>query len=109
MNKDVATHRMNYAGQRGRSVPHGLQTRCFKRDNYTCQYPGCGYQGQPGDGTLHADHKHNRATGGADTLDNLETLCTTHHALKTRTETNTGRRQRAARGRYPTAKHPGLT
>ncbi|MGK2381696.1 HNH endonuclease [Gordonia tangerina] len=82
-------HRITWPTNRGRNVPHRLQTACFRRDNYTCQR--CGHRGLPGDGTLHADHKHNRATGGPDSLHNLETLCTDCHAPKTRREATAGR------------------
>ncbi|QDB74428.1 HNH endonuclease [Gordonia phage EnalisNailo] len=88
----------------GRSVPHGLQTACFRRDNYTCQR--CGHQARPGDGTLHADHKHNRAAGGPDDLDNLESLCTTCHTPKSRAEATHGRWGRRKR---PPRPHPGRT
>ena len=52
--------RQSHAGTR--SVPSDLQ-QAFKRDRHTCQR--CGYVGRQGDGTLHADHIHNRAAGGA--------------------------------------------
>jgi 5-methylcytosine-specific restriction protein A len=81
----------------GRSVPYRLQQACFKRDRYTCQ--GCGYEGEPNDGTLHADHIHNRAEGGQDTLDNLATLCTPCHEPKTTHERARGRQRRQGRRR----------
>ncbi|WP_415043724.1 HNH endonuclease [Gordonia sp. (in: high G+C Gram-positive bacteria)] len=89
-----------------RSVPARLQRACFKRDHYTCQ--GCGYRGTRGDGTLHADHVHNRATGGADDLDNLVTLCQPCHARKTARERAAGIAARHARRHRPTPPHPGL-
>ncbi|SDU77304.1 HNH endonuclease [Gordonia westfalica] len=73
----------------GRNVPHRLQTACFRRDQYTCQR--CGHHGNPGDGTLHADHTRNRAAGGPNHLDNLETLCTECHKPKTQREAKAGK------------------
>ena len=77
-----ANHWPNHSSTR--AVPYVLQQACFRRDRNTCQR--CGYIGTPGTGDLHADHKINRACGGADTLDNLETLCVPCHDIKTRRE-----------------------
>lgn len=46
---------------------------CLNRDNYTCKY--C----KTKEGTLHAHHIIYRSNGGADTLDNLITLCEECH------------------------------
>ncbi|WP_396349870.1 HNH endonuclease [Gordonia amicalis] len=88
-----------------RSVPYRLQQACFRRDNHTCQ--SCGHHAQPKDGTLHADHKHNRAAGGTHTLDNLETLCTNCHNTKTELERTAGIQARKARLQLPPEPHPG--
>lgn len=89
-----------------RSVPSRLQQACFKRDRHTCQR--CGYVGRQGDGTLHADHIHNRAAGGQDTLTNLATLCTTCHSGKTAQERTAGINARKSKLRLPPEPHPGL-
>lgn len=83
-----------------RSVPYRLQQACFRRDRWTCQK--CGYIGRQRKGDLHADHKHNRATGGTNDLANLETLCTPCHGIKTQAEALAGRR----RGKRPPRRHP---
>lgn len=95
---------MTWNNNPGRNVPHKLQQACFKRDHYQCTQ--CGYRGTPGDGTLHADHKHNRATGGPNTLNNLTTLCTNCHTTKTNTERTHGQTQRKARRQRRTPTHP---
>ncbi|SDT85076.1 HNH endonuclease [Gordonia westfalica] len=82
-------HRTTWPQSKGRNVPHRLQTACFRRDQYTCQR--CGHHGNPGDGTLHADHTRNRAAGGPNHLDNLETLCTECHKPKTQREAKAGK------------------
>ena len=75
-----------------RSVPHALQQACFRRDNWVCQ--GCGYVGRQRRGDLHADHIHNRARGGTDTLENLQTLCDDRcHRAKTQAEAREGKRR----------------
>lgn len=48
-----------------------------ERDNFTCQFPGCGFRHE-GHAT-HAHHKFPRAAGGTDDLTNLITLCGKHH------------------------------
>ena len=88
-----------------RSVPAALQRQCFRRDHHTCQH--CGYRGTPGDGTLHADHIHNRARGGVHDITNLITLCQPCHADKTQTERDAGIRARRARLTLPQEPHPG--
>lgn len=83
----------------GRSVPHGLQQRCFKRDKWTCQ--GCGYVGRQRPGDLHADHVHNRAEGGQNDLDNLQTLCDDCHKPKSAAERARGRARRSGKRKPP--------
>lgn len=54
-----------------------LRKAALRRDLYTCVVPGCG---QP---AYAVDHVKRRRDGGADTLDNLRSLCTAHdHAVK---------------------------
>lgn len=89
-----------------RSVPSGLQQQCFRRDNWTCQE--CGYRGRRGDGTLHADHIHNRARGGQHNLANLTTLCKPCHDTKTRGERLAGIANRRSKLTLPAEQHPGL-
>jgi hypothetical protein len=48
-----------------------------ERDNFTCQYTGCG-KIHKGGGT-HAHHKIPLSVGGESCLDNLITLCSRHH------------------------------
>lgn len=48
-----------------------------ERDNFTCQFPGCGKRSE-GKG-MHAHHKVPSKAGGSDDLDNLTTLCNRHH------------------------------
>lgn len=79
-----------------RSVPYKLQQATFKRDRYTCR---CGYIGRPHAGDLHADHIINRAEGGQDELDNLETLCIPCHGIKTAAERTRGWNRRQGRRR----------
>lgn len=79
----------------GRTVPWKLQQACFKRDRWCCTQ--CGFHARPNRGELHADHIKNLATGGEDTLENLQSLCTACHAAKTRTEQAAGRARRKQR------------
>lgn len=60
------------------------------------------------DGPLELDHIQNFKGGGMDDLSNLQWLCRRHHMLKTQREAALARRQRLARGRYPSQAHPGL-
>ena len=93
---------MTWTSNPGRAVPYRLQQACFLRDNWTCQ--ACGYTGRQHKGDLHADHIHNRATGGTDELPNLMTLCVPCHHAKTRQETQEGRERRQRR--RPPRQHP---
>lgn len=68
----------------GRAVPYHLQQACFKRDDYTCI--DCRRRGQPGDGTLHADHIRSRASGGRHELSNIATRCKSCHQKKSQRE-----------------------
>ena len=64
------------------------------RDNYTCQWPGCGVKVTLGTG--HVDHLRPRCVFGwkpdADKPENLWTLCLEHHTIKTEND-----RQRESR------------
>jgi 5-methylcytosine-specific restriction protein A len=52
----------------------------LKRDKYTCVVPGCGRR----EGRMFVDHIKERKDGGADfDLENLQTLCGSHHTSKT--------------------------
>jgi 5-methylcytosine-specific restriction endonuclease McrA len=57
-------------------LPHDkyveLCERVFRRDGYKCRY--CGRRNN-----LHAHHVVYRSHGGADTEENLITLCSEHH------------------------------
>lgn len=57
---------------RGRSISLGLRFTILKRDNYHCRLCGRGAE----DGVkLEVDHRRAWSHGGADTHDNLWTLC----------------------------------
>jgi hypothetical protein len=51
--------------------------RCRERDDFTCRFPGCGLRDEGR--RTHAHHRLPREAGGADTLENLVTLCEKHH------------------------------
>lgn len=89
-----------YDTRRGkpRAVPATLQQRCFRRDHYMCVQ--CGHQSRRNSGELAADHIIPWALGGEDTLDNLQTLCTPCHALRTRAQAAARRQARADQRNY---------
>lgn len=58
-----------------------LREACGERDKYVCQM--CGH---PAGKSFHADHIVPREDGGADELDNLQTLCDKCHGRKTSRE-----------------------
>lgn len=63
----------------GKRSPYGWQKqrmRCFVRDNFTCQHPGC-TENRLKKVSVH--HIIPRSAGGTDNLDNLVTLCIEHH------------------------------
>ncbi len=62
-------------GRRQRSVTTALKRALLARDR-TCTFPGCHHTQ-----FLDAHHIRHWAEGGETSLDNLLTLCTTHHAL----------------------------
>ncbi|BBY37511.1 hypothetical protein MMAN_16450 [Mycobacterium mantenii] len=76
-----------------------LRRACFRRDDYTCVQ--CGYEGEPRSGELHVDHIINRAEGGTDDLDNLQTLCTRCHQPKSQAEAARGRQRHSGKRRPP--------
>lgn len=49
-----------------------LRSQCLARDGHTCTMPGCGRMAKV------ADHIVSRRDGGADTLENLRSLCREH-------------------------------
>ena len=56
------------------AVPPALRRRVMRRDHGRCVVPGCSH------GTfLDVHHLSLRSEGGADTFDNLVTLCSAHH------------------------------
>ena len=57
---------------------------------------------------LWLDHIVNAASGGPDTIDNAQWLCTDCHDTKTAAERASGQHRRANRGRHPAQAHPGL-
>lgn len=83
-------------------VPTTLRRRILRRDGHACQR--CGAQGVP----LEVNHIIGLADGGTNHPDNLESLCVACHAPETRAQTARGHARRAAAGRLPTERHPGL-
>lgn len=79
-----------------------IRRDALERDGHRCVK--CGWD----QGPFEVDHIQTTAEGGTDTLDNAQTLCTHCHQQKTAAEAARGRARRAARGRHPTEKHPGL-
>lgn len=73
------------------------RARVLRRDNFTCQHPGCTHH-DPSGTTLEVDHMQR---GDDHSLPNLQTLCVDHHKVKTIQE----RRQPRTR---PAESHPGL-
>jgi hypothetical protein len=63
-------------GQATRVVPRWLRRRLMRRDDHTCQFPGCGARK-----FLHAHHVIHWVHGGPTNLDNLLCLCSIHHTL----------------------------
>ena len=59
-----------------RNVPRWLRRQLMRRDDHTCQFPGCGAQR-----FLHAHHIWHWGLGGPTNLDNLIAVCPTHHTL----------------------------
>jgi len=70
--------------------PPEIKEEIFKRDNYKCVVCGRGRE----DGIeIHADHKIPLDKGGANTIDNGQTLCSEHNLLKkTYSQTEFGKR-----------------
>lgn len=83
-------------------VPYHQRRRIKQRDGYICQR--CGVQDAP----LEVNHIIALAEGGDNSDDNLETLCVPCHDPETVEQTRRGHARRAARGRFPKEKHPGL-
>lgn len=54
-----------------------LRQEILKRDQHTCQFPGCDEQHY-----LQVDHKMSYAKGGQTAFENLEILCSAHNRLK---------------------------
>lgn len=77
-----------------------LRKQILNRDNHTCQH--CGDTG------TEVDHIVNRANGGTNHPDNLQTLCPPCHQHKTRKETNIAKRKRTKLAQHPGEQHPGM-
>jgi 5-methylcytosine-specific restriction protein A len=91
---------MTWQGHPRTTTPQWRTTRrqALDRDGHRCVM--CG---QPSNIT---DHIVNYAAGGTDDVDNLQTLCTTHHQAKTQAEATAARwRHKATRDAET---HPGL-
>ena len=74
MQEEEKTFNQHWGYQKGPNYGFGnSKAACLNRDNYTCQC--C----KTKKGTLHAHHIVYRSQGGADTLDNLITLCEECH------------------------------
>lgn len=80
--------------------------RALARDHHECQVreSGCLHLASE------VDHIINRAEGGTDELENLQSICTSCHKKKTARESLRGRRRRRDAARHPDSrmKHPGL-
>lgn len=63
-------------GRASRNVPRWLRRQLMRRDDHTCQFPGCGARR-----FLHAHHIWHWTLGGPTNLDNVLPLCPTHHRL----------------------------
>jgi len=59
-----------------------LRRACLLRDHYRCVECGRIVSGRE----AHVDHRVPREDGGADSIENLQTLCRDHHGVKTRRE-----------------------
>src|SRR5574344_2024528 len=74
MQEEGKPFNLHWGYQKGPNYGFGnAKAACLNRDNYTCQY--C----KAKKGTLNAHHIVYRSQGGADTLDNLITLCEECH------------------------------
>ncbi len=62
-------------------IPDSIRQRCFERDQYTCQHPGCNFSQNNGH-TIHLHHILPEQFGGKETESNLITLCDIHHKSK---------------------------
>lgn len=65
-----------------------LKAKVHERDGYMCIF--CGRSEEDGI-KLHCDHIVRYTDGGADTMENLQTLCNDCHKAKTRAESSTKR------------------
>lgn len=78
----------------------------LERDKHQCQlrYPGC-----TGKGT-EADHIVNVASGGTETVENMQAACPSCHTKKTQQESAVARRANQSKRRHPGLynQHPGL-
>ena len=63
-------------GRKSPVVPNAIRRAVLFRDEHCCQFPGCGATRY-----LDCHHVQHWADGGATSVDNLVTLCRTHHRL----------------------------
>lgn len=101
---------MSSQGRRSTPLPKGwarIRVRILKRDRYVCQWPldTGGLCGEPAN---EVDHKVGAAQGIDDhSDDNLQSLCSWHHARKTGREASAVAHAMPPRAR-PQEQHPGL-
>jgi hypothetical protein len=70
------------APEHDRKIPEIVRREVMRRDNWSCRWRGCGWpHGFPEQDHrfLEAHHIEHHARGGANTVDNLVTLCNLHH------------------------------
>lgn len=58
-----------------------FRMQVLERDNYTCQYPGCGKSWANSSAPIDAHHRRPRSRGGAHDPENGISLCRDHHRL----------------------------
>lgn len=86
--------------QLSRGAPKHIRQHVLRRDGNTCQI--CGDDGSE------VDHILNKARGGTDHPDNLQTLCASCHQIKTRHEEQEGKRRQREQAFHPRESHPGI-
>ncbi|MCI0574060.1 MAG: HNH endonuclease [Myxococcaceae bacterium] len=70
----MAKHFLDMHADADDRVKRTLSRKVIRRDNYTCAVPECLQRGG-----LEADHIRLRSRGGADTMENLTSLCAADH------------------------------
>eukprot|EP01083_Nonionella_stella_P238413 835463_1 len=88
----VRSHDAEVVSVTERYVPDWIKGFILWRDEYKCVVENCNeYQ------ALQVDHVKSIKVGGSNQTANLQTLCGTHHAIKTHTETIINRNKRTLR------------